>query len=104
MVNARRYPRHIYNDSRGIPVTIIEFGRLERVDLTVQCVDISDGGMGITADVPISPGFVWFQGPVNKHRGGMIVWGKKGDSGFRAGIQFLPIPQSPGDYLQMADD
>jgi hypothetical protein len=104
MESTRRYPRHIYNDSPGIPVTIIHFSRLERIDLTVQCIDVSDGGLGIEADIPLSPGFVWFRDPVNKHNGGMIVWSRKADKGFRAGIQFLPIPESPDDYLQMTDD
>jgi hypothetical protein len=104
MESMRRYPRRIYNDSTGIPVTIIQFGKLERLDATVQCIDISDGGLGIIADVPLSPGFVWFRGPINKQKGGMIVWSRKADSQFRAGIQFLPIPPSPGEYLQMTDD
>jgi len=104
MESTRRYPRQKYNNSPSIPVTIIQFGRLERIDLTVQCIDISDGGLGIIADIPISPGFVWFREQVNKHKGGMIVWSRRADSGFRAGIQFLPIPQSPSDYLQMSDD
>jgi len=104
MESTRRYPRHHYTDSSAIPVTVIQFGKLERLDLTVQCVDISDGGLGIIADIPLSPGFVWFLSTINKHKGGMIVWSRKADSGFRAGIQFLPIPQSPGDYLQMTDD
>lgn len=104
MENTRRYPRRTYDDREGLPVTVIQFGRLERVELTVQCVDISDGGLGIAADIPLSPGFVWFGGPVNKQRGGMIVWSRKTDSGFRAGVQFLPIPQSPGEYLHMSED
>ncbi len=104
MESTRRYPRHTYNEIPEIPVTIIQFGKLERMDLTVRCVDISDGGLGIIADIPLSPGFVWFRDPLHKHKGGMIVWSRKDDSGFRAGIQFLPIPQSPGDYLQMTDD
>jgi len=104
MESTRRYPRHTYNDCPPIPVTVIQFGKLERFDLTVQGVDISDGGLGIISDIPLSPGFVWFQGTINKHKGGMIVWSRKADSGFRSGIQFLPIPQSPADYLNMTDD
>jgi hypothetical protein len=33
----------------------------------------------------------------------MIVWSKKIDDHYRAGIQFLPIPMSPADYLRDAE-
>jgi len=104
MASTRKYPRHAYDGSIDIPVTVIQFGRLERMDLTVKGVDISDGGLGIQSEVQLSPGFVWFRSTIGEHKGGMIVWSRKEDSGYRAGIQFLPIPLSPRDYLQVADD
>jgi hypothetical protein len=104
MNDTRKYPRLTFPAADGIPVTVIQFGKLERVDLTVKGVDISDGGLGIQSDIPLSPGFVWFWSAVGPHKGGMIVWSRKEDRGYRAGIQFLPIPLSPRDYLQVADD
>jgi PilZ domain len=104
MSSTRKFPRQTYNSSTDIPVTVIQFGKLERMDITVKGVDISDGGLGIQTDIPLSPGFVWFWSTVGTHKGGMIVWSRKEDSGYRAGIQFLPIPMSPRDYLQVADD
>lgn len=104
MDSTRKYPRQNYEESTGIPVTIIQFGKLERMDITVRGIDISDGGLGIESDVPLAPGFIWFWNTVRKHKGGMIVWSRKADGAFRAGIQFLPIPQSPRDYLQVTDD
>jgi len=103
MESTRRYPRKRYGEASGIPVTVVEFGKLERLDLTVRGIDISDGGIGIESDIPLAPGFVWFGSPVGPHKGGMIVWGRKVDKNYRAGIQFLPIPLSPRDYLQAND-
>lgn len=103
MEGTRRYSRRQYNDPSAIPVTVIQFGKLERLDLTVRGIDISDGGLGIEADILLAPGFVWFGSPVGSHKGGMIVWGRKVDKNYRAGIQFLPIPLSPREYLQVND-
>jgi hypothetical protein len=104
MTNLRKFPRQAYDNGADIPITVIQFGKLERMDITVKGVDISDGGLGIQTDIPLSPGFVWFWGTIGTHKGGMIVWSRKEDSGYRAGIQFLPIPMSPRDYLQVTDD
>jgi hypothetical protein len=99
----RKSPRKVLNDTLGIPVTVIQFGKLHRQDITVKAVDISDDGLGIQSDVPLSPGFVWFWRQVGSQKGGMIVWSKKIDDHYRAGIQFLPIPMSPADYLRDAE-
>jgi hypothetical protein len=104
MASTRKYPRQAYGGGADIPVTVIQFGKLERIDLTVKALDISDGGLGIQSEVPIAPGFIWFWSAVGAHKGGMIVWSRKADTGYRAGIQFLPIPLSPRDYLQVTDD
>lgn len=104
MASTRKYPRQAYVGGADIPVTVIQFGKLERIDLTVKGVDISDGGLGIISEVQFAPGFVWFHTTVGGHKGGMIVWSRKADTGYRAGIQFLPIPLSPREYLQVSDD
>ena len=104
MANTRKFNRQAYDGGVDIPVTVIQFGKLERMDLTVKGVDISDGGLGVQSDIPLAPGFVWFWSAIGSHKGGMIVWSKKEDRGYRAGIQFLPIPLRPRDYLQVADD
>lgn len=98
----RKSPRKSFPDDLGIPVTVIQFGKLHRQDITVQGVDISDGGLGIQSDVPLSPGFVWFWRPIGTQKGGMIVWSRKIDKYYRAGVQFLPIPVSPNEYLRDA--
>jgi hypothetical protein len=93
----RKHPRKPYTDNLGIPVTIMQFGKLHRYDITVQGVDISEGGMGIISDVPIAPGFVWFWRKIGKQKGGMIMWSREISGKHRAGIQFLEIPVSSDD-------
>ncbi len=104
MEYTRKHPRKSYEDTLGIPITLIQFGKLHRHDITVRGVDISEGGLGIVADEPLSPGFVWFWRSVAERKGGILVWSRKEQNGnqYRAGIQFLPIPISPDDYLQEA--
>jgi hypothetical protein len=104
MASTRKYQRTSLPATASIPVTVIQFGKLERIDLTVKGVDISDGGLGIVSDVPLSPGFIWFWSAVGDHKGGMIVWSRKADGYYRAGIQFLPISHSPRDYLRSSED
>lgn len=94
---ARKHQRKPYTDNLGIPVTIMQFGKLHRYDITVHGIDISDSGMGIVADVPIAPGFVWFWRKVGRQKGGMVVWSREIGGKYRAGIQFLEIPASIDD-------
>jgi hypothetical protein len=100
MEYTRKSQRKEFRDDLGIPVTIIQFGKLQRQDITVQGVDISDGGLGIASSVPIAPGFIWFWRSVGNQRGGMVVWSRKVEDHYRAGVQFLPIPITPNDYLK----
>jgi len=104
MASTRKYPRQAYSGIDDIPMTVIQFRKLERIDLTVKGLDISDGGLGIVSEVPLAPGFVWFGSTIGAHKGGMIVWSKKAERGYRIGIQFLPIPPSPREYLQVSDE
>ena len=99
----RRYPRRRYNDNLGIPITIMQFGKLHRHDITVQGTDISEGGVGIIADSRIAPGFVWFWRRVGDQKAGIITWSRQFNGTYRAGIQFLPIPLASEDYLAMSD-
>ena len=100
MDSTRKYPRQILHDDQGIPATLIPFGRLNRQDITIHGVDISEGGLGIITDSPIAPGFIWFWNPVSGRKGGMVIWSTKVQDRYRAGIQFLPLPIGPEDYLQ----
>ncbi len=104
MSNTRKSERHPFSGAAAISVTVIQFGKPEQIETTVKGIDISDGGLGISSEIPLAPGFVWFRSRISDHGGGMIVWSRKMEGGYRAGIQFLPIPASPRDYLQPAGE
>jgi hypothetical protein len=89
----RKHLRKPYKDNLGIPVTIMQFGKLHRHDITIHGIDISEGGLGIIADVPIAAGFIWFWRNIGRYKGGMIMWSREINGKNRAGIQFLQIPQ-----------
>lgn len=101
MNTERKHPRMPYSDQLGIPVTIFQFGRLRRQDITVKPCDISEGGLGIISDEPLAPGFIWFWTKIREYDGGMVMWSRQINGKYRAGVQFLNIPskakQSPGD-------
>jgi hypothetical protein len=100
---ARKEPRTILRDPVGFPITITEFCRLHRHDITVYGTDISSGGIGITSSTPIAPGFVWLWRSVGNQHGGMVMWCRKIDGRYRAGIQFLQTPVNVDDLLKTSD-
>jgi hypothetical protein len=99
----RKSPRKPYNDNLGIPITIVQFGKLHRHDITVKGTDISDGGVGIESDMRIAPGFVWFWRRVGIQKAGIVMWSKRFDGTYRAGIQFLRIPPEAEEALSASD-
>jgi len=101
--NQRKHPRKPYNDNLGIPITIVQFGKLHRHDITVRGTDISEGGVGIISDMRIAPGFVWFWRRVGSQKAGIVTWSKRFDGTYRAGIQFLRIPPEAEEALTTSD-
>jgi len=87
----RQSPRKPYTEKREIPVSIIQFGSLDRAETHVRAIDISGEGLGVESDFPLPPGFVWFRDRVGGHSGGVLVWTKKleQENAYRAGIQLL---------------
>ena len=100
---SRQHHRTPCRDSLGIPVTITQFGKLHRHDITVYGTDLSEGGIGIIADVPIASGFVWFWRRVGTQTCGMVVWSREINGHYRAGIQFLHIPMSVENLTDTSD-
>ena len=99
----RKHVRRTYNDSLGIPITIMQFGKLHRHDITVKGMDISEGGVGIISDIRIAPGFVWFWRRVGKQKAGMIMWSRRTNGAYRAGIQFLTLPAAVDESLTFTE-
>lgn len=99
----RKHPRKPYNDNLGIPITIVQFGKLHRHDITVQGMDISEGGVGVISDIRIAPGFVWFWRRVGSQKAGIVMWSRRFNGTYRAGIHFLPIPPEAEEDLATSD-
>jgi hypothetical protein len=47
--------------------------------------------VGIESDEQMEPGLVWFHNSVGDHRGGILLWSRKQDDQYRAGIRFLSL-------------
>jgi hypothetical protein len=60
-------------------------------DHVVRIVDISSGGVGVESDEQMEPGLVWFYTSVEGHRGGILLWSRKQNDQYRAGIRFLSL-------------
>ncbi len=91
-LDARQHERSPQGGTNEIAISIAKFGSLEKKNLSVRSVDICPVGMGIEADVPLAPGFVWFRDGVGPHRGGIVVWSRVfEDYTCRAGIKFIPV-------------
>jgi len=61
---------------------------------------ISGHGMGVASDQQIEPGLIWFHGSIEERRGGMLVWSRKQDDQYRAGIRFLPFTEKDERFLR----
>ncbi len=91
----RQHTRLPQGSTNGIAMRIAKFGTLEKSDMSVRTVDTSASGMGVEADVPLEPGFVWFRDTVEHHQCGVVVWTKGENNTCRAGIKFIPLAAAP---------
>ena len=91
MLNQRQHIRQSAEGPGKLVITIIPFESLEKIDLTVDAIDRGVGGLGITADRILEPGFVVIRDGLAERKNGVLVWTKeRGDMSYRAGIQFVP--------------
>lgn len=73
-------------------MVIIPFEQLEKIDVTAQAVDVGDGGIGISTNRALAPGFVVIRSGAAEHKNGVLLWSKElQDKTFRAGIQYIPL-------------
>jgi diguanylate cyclase (GGDEF)-like protein/PAS domain S-box-containing protein len=71
---------------------VIPFEKLEKLNITAQAVDVSEGGVGINTDRALDPGFVVLRNGVGTYNNGVILWSKSlNDRTYRAGIQYVPL-------------
>lgn len=76
---------------RKCSLGLLSLTHLEKSDHVVRIVDISSGGVGIESYEYMEPGLVWFHSGVGDHRGGILLWSRKQDDRYRAGIRFLSL-------------
>ena len=69
-------------------------------DHFVKIVDYSVIGIGIESDRPIDPGLIWFKGNLYGQKCGFLMWCKKNDISYRAGIQFISLTREEEEYIR----
>ncbi len=91
MDNARKSLRYPVPLKREGALCIIPFKTLVCTVLGVRILDISKNGVGIESDSPLEPGFIWFKDRIAGFKGGVLVWARRADGKYRAGIRFVPL-------------
>jgi diguanylate cyclase (GGDEF)-like protein/PAS domain S-box-containing protein len=92
MKDQRFYHRDPLHNPRDLSMVIIPFERLEKIDISAKAIDIGNGGMGISTDRALAPGFVVIRSGTEEHRNGVLLWSKEvQDKTYRAGIQYIPL-------------
>jgi hypothetical protein len=79
---------------------LITFKSLEWTNLKAHLVDLSRSGVGIESDDRVEPGFVWFKDRVGGHKGGVLMWSKRLNAKYRAGIRFVSLSRDEEKYVQ----
>ncbi len=87
----RQSHRYQVVQRREFPLCIIPFKSLVCTVAVAYVVDLSRYGVGIESDQQLEPGFVWFKDRIGGFKGGLLVWGKKVGTTYRAGIKFVPL-------------
>ena len=92
--------RHPLQGEQVYSLGIITYKHLKWIDHTVRLVDLSKSGIGIVSEQPMGPGFVWFNDRVRGHKGGVLVWCRKLDDKYRAGIRFVTLSADEERFVQ----
>lgn len=95
-----RMRRHAINTPRLCRMGIISFKQLHWMDIKARILDLSVTGVGIASDEQLEPGFVWFIDRVGGHRGGVLMWSRKQENRYRAGIRFVALSRNEEQYVQ----
>lgn len=92
MINNRQYIRNPLDKPKAISLIIIPFEKLEKIDISAQAVDVSDGGVGICTDRALDSGFVVIRNGGEDFKSGVLLWSKAlSEKTYRAGIQYIPL-------------
>lgn len=92
MIEMRQFARKLFRKKTDVAISIAKFETLEKKDVSVRAVDISEGGLCVESSGPLEHGFVWFRDGMENHKGGVVVWSKALENNTcRAGIQFVSV-------------
>lgn len=81
----RRYERRPYGKSIEYSMDVLDRNEQKKLNLRGNAIDISDVGIGIQTDYPLTPGHtLWFENGIEKT--GIVKWCVKLDNTYRAGI------------------
>jgi extracellular factor (EF) 3-hydroxypalmitic acid methyl ester biosynthesis protein len=94
---ARQFERKPYTQVIDYSISTNETRQRKWLNLKGKAIDISDTGIGIQTDYPLSPGHVlWFNKGIDD-KAGFVRWCMKVDNDYRAGIQLN------GKYIRKLD-
>jgi len=104
MNTARESVRYKITRPRECRFCIITFKDLAWQEHRTSVVDISRHGAGIESTERLEPGFVWFLERLGGFRGGVLMWTRKDELAYRAGVRFLSLTQDEEKFIhdQMA--
>jgi len=94
----RRFERRPYSTTIEYSLSEIESRQRKWLNLKGKAIDVSEGGIGIQTDYPLSPGhMLWFNNGL-KDKAGFVRWCVKLDNDYRAGIKL------DGKYIRYLDE
>ncbi len=85
----RKHERIGYDMPVEYTLSVLEFGDLEKLDLTGMGIDISGGGLGFFTDYRLQPGHVIrIRDRAGSQRPAVVRWVAELDGRFRVGVLF----------------
>jgi hypothetical protein len=92
MTNQRQHVRLPAEQQGKLALTIIPFEKEESMDIIADATDFGAGGLGITANCPLEPGYVIMKDGRGEYANGVLLWSEAlDDRTCRAGIQLLSV-------------
>jgi len=87
---SRKHPRKPCDEKVFFQMSIIDEGSISRKSLEAQAVDISDGGIGLLSQYPLSESQIVGFDEKNGNKTGVVAWSEMSDEEYcRAGIKFV---------------
>jgi SAM-dependent methyltransferase len=90
----RLFERKPHTEDIEYTVEVLELNELRILNLKARAIDISDGGLCIETDYPLSPGHtLLFNGGV-EHKTGIVRWSRKINGYYRVGVEVIEKNES----------